>query len=148
MKKIQSKYQVAALLAAYISLPSGSMAADPVANVCPVDGCQITILSIEKSGDELEIQWEANFLPDVSRNHIHVYWDIFKAEEVSSDAEANGFKQGDWVPTSDYPNYTTADAMSVANRGGSTTICVTAGGRDHAVLDPQAVHCLSASSSL
>ncbi|MEE9333178.1 MAG: hypothetical protein V3U65_03705 [Granulosicoccaceae bacterium] len=148
MRKIQNKYQIAMLLGAFIGLPAGSMAADPVANVCPVDGCQITILSIEKSGDELEIQWEANFLPDVSRNHVHVYWDTFKAEEVSSNAEANGFKQGDWVPTSDYPKYTTADAMSVANRDGSTTICVTAGGRDHAVLDPQAVHCLSASSSL
>lgn len=148
MQKKQSKYYQAILLGALISLPSGSMAADPVANACPVDGCQIRILSIANSGDELEIQWEANFLPDVSRNHIHVYWDTFKAEEVSSDAEANGFKQGDWVPTSDYPNYTTGGAMSVANREGSTTICVTASDRDHAVMDPQAVHCLSASSIL
>ena len=148
MNKIQSKYQIAMLAAAFISLPSGSMAADPVANACPVDGCQIKIVSIAKSGDELEIQWEANFLPDVSRNHIHVYWDTYKAQEVSSDAEANGFKQGDWVPTKDYPQYITAGAMSVANREGSTTICVTASNRDHAVLDPQAVHCLSAASSL
>ncbi len=148
MKILQSKNQVGLLLAAFISLPSGSMAADPVANACPVDGCQITILAIEKSGDELEIKWEANFLPDVSRNHIHVYWDTFKAEEVSSDAEAKGFKQGDWVPTSDYPKFVTTGAMSVANRAESTTICVTAGDRDHAVLDPEMVHCLSASASL
>jgi len=123
-------------------------AADPVGNACPPEGCSIQITSTEKSGAELIIQWDANFLPDVSRNHIHVYWDNFSAEQVSSDAEAKGFEQGDWVPTSDYPRYTTGGAMSVESRGESTTVCVTAANRDHAVLDAKAVHCVDVSASL
>lgn len=122
--------------------------ADPVGNACPPEGCSIQITGVEKSGAELVISWSANFLPDVSRNHIHVYWDNFKAEQVSSDAEANGFVQGDWVPTSAYPNFTTEGAMSLSSRGESTTICVTTGNRDHAVLDPKAVHCMDVSASI
>lgn len=120
----------------------------PVANACPAEGCSITILDVVKAGDEVDISWEANFLPDVSKNHIHVYWDIFTAEEVSSDAEANGFTQGDWSPTDSYPTYVTESAASVANRGGSTTICVTAANRDHAVIDPSDVHCRDVGSNL
>ena len=104
----------------------------PVANACPASGCTITITDVSKAGDELEITWEANFLPDVSRNHIHIYWDTFTAEQVSSDAEANGFTQGDWSPTDSYPTYVTESGASVVNRGDSTTLCVTAGDRDHA----------------
>lgn len=120
----------------------------PVANACPADGCTIQITNVAPSGDELEITWEANFLPDVSRNHIHVYWDTFKAEEVSSDAEANGFTQGDWVPTDIYPVYVSDGALSVANRAESTTICVTSADRDHAVIDPSDVQCVDVSSHL
>lgn len=126
--------------------PSGNEA--PVANACPASGCTITILDVVESGDELEVTWEANFLPDVSRNHIHIYWDTFRAEEVSSDAEANGFEQGDWSPTDSYPTYITESGASVANRADSTTLCVTAADRDHAVLDPTVVHCLDVGSSL
>lgn len=136
------------VFAALISFSSKSYSADPVGNACPPEGCSIQIMSVEKSGSELVLHWNANFLPDVSRNHIHVYWDNFKAEQVSSDAEANGFDQGDWVPTSAYPTYTTEGAMSLSSRGESTTICVTAANRDHAVLDPKAVHCLDVSTSL
>jgi len=113
----------------------------PVANACPAEGCSITITDVQNGGDELEITWDANFLPDVSKNHVHVYWDTFKAEEVSSDAEANGFTQGDWSPTGEYPTYVTESGASVANRGTSTTLCVTAANRDHAVLDPSLVNC-------
>lgn len=124
------------------------LSADPVGNACPPEGCSIEILDVAKSGTELVVNWKANFLPDVSRNHIHVYWDNFTAEQVSSDAEAKGFVQGDWVPTSAYPSFTTEGAMSLSNRGESTTICVTTGNRDHAVLDPTAVHCMDVSASL
>lgn len=120
----------------------------PVANACPADGCTITILDVANSGDELEVTWEANFLPDVSRNHIHIYWDTFQAAEVSSDAEANGFTQGDWSPTDSYPTYVTESGSSVVNRGDSTTLCVTAADRDHAVLDATAVDCRDVGSSL
>ena len=136
------------ILVALISFSNKSHSATPVGNACPPEGCSIQITNIEKSQSELVLSWTANFLPDVSRNHIHVYWDNFKAEQVSSDAEANGFEQGDWVPTSAYPSYTTEGAMSLSNRGESTTICVTAANRDHAVLDPLAVHCMDVSASI
>ena len=121
----------------------------PVANACPPEGCQITILDAAPEGDELKITWEANFLPDASRNHIHVFWDIYTADQVSSDAEARGVEQGEWHPTDAYPEYVTSDsAVSVANRGDSTTICVTAGDRDHAVIDSSIVDCRDVSSLL
>lgn len=120
----------------------------PVANACPAEGCMITITDVTKSGDELAITWEANFAPDTARNHIHVYWDIYTADQVSSDAEDRGVEQGDWVPTDAYPTYVTESAASTANRGGSTTICVTAADRDHAVLDSSLVHCVDVSGEL
>lgn len=113
----------------------------PVANACPADGCQVRIVDVALDGDELQITWEANFLPDMSGNHIHVYWDIYTADQVSDDAQARGVDQGDWDPTDAYPNYTTTAGASVAGRGDSTTVCVTAGDRDHVVLDSGLVDC-------
>ena len=127
---------------------SAPQSSEPVSNACPDEGCTITILDVTESGDELEVLWEANFLPDVSRNHIHIYWDTFQAAEVSSDAEANGLTQGDWSPTADYPTYVTESGASVVNRGDSTTLCVTAADRDHAVLDATAVDCRDVGSNL
>ncbi len=120
----------------------------PVANACPAAGCTIEILEVVKSGDELEVTWQANFAPDVSRNHIHIYWDTFTAAEVSSDAEANGLVQGDWSPTDAYPTYITESGASVANRGASTTLCVTAADRDHAVIDSAAIDCMDVGAEL
>lgn len=127
---------------------STTTTAEAVANACPVDGCMITIVDAASEGDEIAVTWEANFKPDVSKNHIHVYWDRYTAEQVSSDAEANGLKQGEWVPTDEVPTYVTGSAMSVDNRGDSTTICVTAGDRDHVVTDPSLVDCRDVSDLL
>lgn len=113
----------------------------PVATACPPEGCEIAIESVVASGDELSIIWDANFEPDLSRNHIHVYWDTFSADQVSSDAEDRGVEQGDWHLTDAYPTYLTESAASVANRGDSTTICVTAGDRDHVVIDSAIFDC-------
>ena len=120
----------------------------PVSNACPANGCAIRILEVTREGDELNITWEANFAPDVSRNHIHVYWDTFTADQVSSDAEARGVTQGEWVPTDAFPSYVTESEVSVANRGASTTVCVTAGDRDHAVLDSTIVDCRDVADQL
>lgn len=120
----------------------------PVANACPPEGCMITITDVASKGDELMVTWDANFDPDVSRNHIHIYWDIYTAEEVSSDAEARGMTQGDWHPTDAYPTYVTESGASVANRGESTTLCVTAADRDHAVLDSSITDCRDVSDLL
>ena len=90
-------------------------------NACPVEGCEITITDVVAEGDELKLTWEANFDPDASNNHIHVYWDTYTADQVSNDAAARGVDQGEWVPTDAYPEYVTEGATSVANRGDSTT---------------------------
>ncbi len=119
-----------------------------VANACPVEGCRVTIVDVGRSNAELALTWETNFLPDVSKNHIHVYWDRFTAEQVSSDAQARGVAQGEWHPTDAYPTYLTQSEASVANRGDSTHICVTAGDRDHAVLDPRLFDCRDVSEQL
>lgn len=112
------------------------------ANACPEDGCTITVTGTEADGDEIAVTWDTNFAPDVGRNHIHIYWDTYTADQVSSDAEDRGVEQGDWVPTADMPTYTTADAVSVSVRGDSTTLCVTAADRDHVVLDAAVVDCV------
>lgn len=116
-------------------------AGEPVGNACPAEGCEIEIVEVVPEGEELRVTWRANYLPDASRNHIHVYWDLYTADQVSADADARGVDQGEWVVTDDYPDFVTEGATSVAERGESTTICVTAAGRDHAVLDTSLVDC-------
>jgi len=121
---------------------------EPTQNACPVDGCRVSIEAAEPTDDELLLTFEANYLPDFSKNHIHVYWDIYTAAEVSSDAVANGLEQGVWVPTDSYPTYTTAEVVSTAERGGSSTLCVTTSDGDHNVIDKDAVHCVDVSQHL
>ncbi len=113
----------------------------PVANACPAEGCQVRIVEVNGEGEELRVTWEANYLPDISRNHVHVYWDIYTADQVSDDAESRGVEQGDWHPTDAYPTYVTESAASVANRGDSTALCVTTGDGDHVVLDSSLFDC-------
>jgi hypothetical protein len=120
----------------------------PPPNACPADGCRIRIVSATKAGDEIQLAFEANYTADVSRNHFHVYWDTWTAKQVSNDAEPRfGVRQGDWVPTADNP-FTTTDAVSVKKRGQSTKVCVTAGDRDHNVLNPDLVDCRDVSGLL
>ncbi len=110
-------------------------------NACPVDGCRIVITDAQKQGDELRLTWKANFTPNFSKNHIHVFWDKYTADQVSNDAAARGKVQGEWVPTDAYPVYVTEDVVSTAKRGTSTAVCVTAGDRDHNVIDSSIVNC-------
>ncbi len=110
-------------------------------NACPVASCQIKIVDVVADGSELSVTWEANFDPDFARNHVHVFWDTFSAAQVSNDASENGVAQGEWVPTGDNPSFVTQGAVSTSTRGASTTICVTAGDRDHNVIDSDVVDC-------
>ncbi len=126
----------------------GSTSASPVANACPVDGCRITFIDAAKEGNEIKVTWETNYVPDMSKNHIHIYWDIYTADQVTGDAEARGEKQGEWVPTDDVPTYVTGSAVSVKHRGESTTLCATAGDRDHIVIDSSIVDCIDVSNLL
>jgi hypothetical protein len=117
-------------------------------NACPVDGCEITITDAQPEGAELRVTWETNFDPDFSKNHIHVYWDTYTADQVTNDAAARGETQGEWVPTGDDPEFVTEGAVSTSVRGDSTTICVTAGDRDHDVIDSSIVNCRDVSDLL
>lgn len=130
--------------------PVGAYAADTMPNACPVDGCEVTIKSIEASGDELEIEFDSNFTPDVSKNHFHVWWgENFTVEQVGRNAEPDhGVKQGRWHRHADFPVYVTQGAASVTERGEATTVCVTAADRNHNVLDVSRYHCVDASSKL
>jgi hypothetical protein len=117
-------------------------------NACPVEGCKITISDVVPEGDELRITWSANFTPDFSKNHIHVYWDTYTADQVTNDAVDRGQTQGEWVPTDDYPEFVTEDVVSTSARGDSTTVCVTAADRDHNVIDSSIVDCRDVSAVL
>lgn len=110
-------------------------------NACPVDGCTIQITNVEAAGSELRVTWETNFAPDFSKNHIHVFWDAFRPDQVSNDAAEKGLTQGEWVPTGEYPQFVTEGVVSTDNRRGSTMLCVTAADRDHNVLDASITDC-------
>ncbi len=125
-------------------LTTGGTAQEAV-NACPVDGCKISIVSVEKQGDELLVTFDANFKPEMSKNHIHIWWgENFDVKQVSNNAETeHGVAQGEWHPTDEYPGYTTQSAASVAVRGDATTLCVSAADRNHDILDPEIFECYS-----
>jgi len=114
-------------------------------NACPVDGCQVHFVSVEKDGDELKVTLQANYKPDMSKNHIHVWWgEQWDVKQVSNNAETTyGVKQGSWNPTDEYPVYTTQAEASTKERGTATTLCVSAGDRDHDIIDPALFECRS-----
>lgn len=119
-------------------------------NACPVDGCLVTIQSVEPEGDELKVVFEANFAPAMSRNHLHVWWgEAFDVRQVSNNAETvHGVTQGSWHPTDDYPNYVTQSAASTGERGEAVSLCVSAADRNHDILDPELLHCVSVEEHL
>lgn len=125
-------------------------AQEALPNACPVDGCEVKIAEVKRAGDELEVKFEANFTPDFSKNHIHVWWgDNFTVQQVSNNAETvHNVKQGEWHPTADYPSYTTQSAVSLAVRGSSTHVCVSAADRNHDILDIKLLHCVDVGSQL
>jgi len=137
----------AALLIGTVAQPAP--AAD-MQNACPVDGCWVKIVSVKRNGDELQLTLEANYAPDISKNHIHVWWgDNFKVDQVSNDAETvHHVKQGEWHPMADYPAYTTQSAASMKVRGNSKTICVSPADRNHNIIDVKVFQCVDISNLL
>jgi hypothetical protein len=125
-------------------------AADALPNACPVDGCTVKIIAVKRSGDELQLTLEANYSPDISKNHIHVWWgDNFKVDQVSNDAETvHHVKQGEWHPMADYPSYITQSAASMKVRGNSKTICVSPADRNHNIIDVKIFQCVDISNLL
>lgn len=133
----------AVVLAPVVFIGNGAAAQET--NACPVDGCEISISSAKMNGDEIEVMFDANFQPDVSKNHIHIWWgENFTVRQVSANAETvHNVKQGDWHPTADYPNYVTTSAASTSQRNGATTLCVSAADRNHDIIDPDVSACVS-----
>jgi hypothetical protein len=119
-------------------------------NACPIDGCSVKITGIATPGDELELTFEPNFQPDVSKNHFHVWWgELYTVEQVGRNAQSTfGVEKGRWHRHDDYPKYITTNAASTGMRDGATTICVTAADRGHNVLDAKLYHCMDASDYL
>ncbi len=129
---------------------SSSALAQDGANSCPVDGCFVTIEAVETDGDELKLTFDANFEPNMSKNHIHVWWgENYGVKQVSANAEGvYSVEQGVWYPTDDYPTYSTGGVISVAERGDAVTLCVTASDRNHDILDPEIFECRAVSELL
>ncbi len=126
-----------------------ALAMEPVANACPVDGCEVKILEVKASGDELSLTFKANFKPDVSKNHLHVWWgEQYDIKQVGRNASAFGVEKGKWHRHDDYPTYTTTGAASTSIRNGAVKICVTAADRNHNILDVSLYHCVDASGQL
>ena len=119
-------------------------------NACPVDGCEVRIVEVERNGDELQLTFKANFSPDLSKNHIHIWWgESFTVKQVSRNAEpVHNVKQGAWHLTDDYPSYTTQGPASVGARDGAKSLCVSTSDRNHNIIDVNAFHCVDVSDKL
>ena len=124
--------------------------ADAMPNACPVDGCEVKIVDVKKDGDELQITFKANFSPDLSKNHVHIWWgEQYTVKQVGRNAEPEfGVKQGKWHLTDDYPVYVTQGVASIGARGDAKTLCVSAADRDHNILDANAFHCVDVGQQL
>ena len=121
------------------TVPEPSIRPEP--NTCPTEGCRVTIQGIEDAGEELKLSFSSNYLPNISGNHFHVYWDRFEARQVSNDAASkHGVEQGEWEPTADNP-FTTSGTVAVGRRAEAARICVTPGDANHNVIDPAASDC-------
>lgn len=119
-------------------------------NTCPVDGCDVSIATIEKEGPELKVTLNSNFTPDNSKNHFHMWWgEQYKPEQVGRNAKSEyNVEQGKWHRHDDYPVYITTGSASVEVREGAVTLCVTAADGDHNVLDAENFHCMNVSDHL
>ena len=86
--------------------------------------------------------WTANFHPDFSRNHIHVYWDTFTADQVSDDAARARRGAGLLAPHRRVSRRTRPRARHRWHDAtGPTRLCVTAGDRNHDVIDAKLFEC-------
>ena len=139
----------AAIAAAALISYGQANASEQMANACPVDGCEVKILAVKTAGEELMLTFKANFKPDVSKNHLHVWWgEQYDVKQVGRNATTFGVEQGKWHRHDDYPNYTTTGAASTSIRDSAVTVCVTAADRNHNILDASLYHCVDASDHL
>ncbi len=139
-----------------ISLPiaaltlAGIVTAADMPNSCPVDGCKVSIAKVESAGEELQITLDANYTPDNTKNHLHMWWgEQYTSKQVGRNAKSeHNVEQGKWHRHDDYPTYVTTGAASTTIRDGATMLCVTAADRDHNVIDADAFNCVDVSPQL
>lgn len=146
----RGRVAMAAAMATTVIVADQALAADTMPNACPVDGCEVRITDVKAAGSELELTLDANFQPDVSKNHIHVWWgESFTVEQAGRNAEpVHGVPQGRWHRHDDYPTYVTQGAASTEARDGAKTLCVSAADRNHNILDVSIFHCVDVNSLL
>lgn len=127
-----------------------AVAAEMRSNACPVDGCVVKIVDAKRSGKELELTFESNFSPDVSKNHFHTWWgEKYTVKHVGRNAKAvYGVTKGRWQLTADYPAFVTKRAASTSVRDGAVTMCVSAANRDHNILNIDTFHCVNVADKL
>ena len=127
-----------------------ALAADERPNACPVDGCIVKIVNVKQSGKELELTFESNFSPKVTKNHFHIWWkENFTVKQVGKNAKStHGVTQGRWHLTDNFPNYVTRASASTGVREGAKTMCVSASDRGHIILDINVYHCVNVADHL
>ena len=93
---------------------------------------------------------KANFTPDMSKNHIHVWWgENYTVKQVSNNAEpVYKVKQGEWHPMADYPVYVTQSSASTKVHGNAKALCVSPADRNHDILEVKIFKCMDVSSAL
>jgi len=128
----------------------GNGVTEDLPNTCPVDGCEVLIAEVEKHDGELKLTLTANFTPNNSKNHFHMWWgEQFSTQQVGRNAKSEyDVEQGKWHRHDDYPIYITTGSASVEIREGATTLCATAADGDHNVLDAEKYHCMDISDFL
>jgi len=109
---------------------------------CDGTAC-IGIDTVGLQGSDLVVDWTAaGFEPDVDGVHAHFFWDVYHAGQAGTNASELGHDQAPWEITDESP-FVAEDEMLLANRPSDANgICVTAGDHEHAVLNPENVHCV------
>ena len=122
----------------------------PLDAACPTSGCDIRILGAVVSGGEVVVSLEANWVMAEFGDHAHFYWSPnYSAEQVGGDSsERFGVTVGSWDLDARYPVYVTENGASLALRGSATDMCVTPADRNHNVIDPTVVSCISVVEAL
>ena len=149
-KDVMHRAHLFSLVMATSISTGGVLAAETLPNACPVDGCIVQITEVKAAGEELELTFQANFTPDVAKNHFHVWWgENYTVKQVGRSAETeHGVTQGRWHRHDDYPIYITTGAASTSVRGEAKTVCVSAADRNHNILDVTIYHCVDAGNFL
>lgn len=134
------------VVTALFGLPLFSQTLSPMgtSNSCPVDGCEVEIVSVRNAENgEYAVAFRADFTPQLSKNHIHIWWgENWKVTQVTANAmTVYNNPQGVYHPIDDYPGYTTKGVVSAQKRGDAMTLCVTAADRNHNILDPTLYNC-------